>query len=130
MLVKWRTPRTWRLQRFGNDLRAARTGKLSKTDQKSSCVCLYDRHQSGSTSLYDWPPQILDAIVCQSARIRPVKAQIFRALVQEPHFVPVVYHFSSSFKGSVITEFCETSNVDRVFWAPLPSQSRVISFMC
>src|SRR5215470_2350349 len=33
-------PAVWRLQRLGNDLRAARIGKLSKADQKSSCHLL------------------------------------------------------------------------------------------
>src|SRR5690242_11103741 len=40
VLAKLRAPAMWRLQRHGNDLRAARIGKLSKADHKSSCRLL------------------------------------------------------------------------------------------
>jgi hypothetical protein len=96
-----------------NDLRAARIGKLSKADQKSSCVCLYDRHESGSTSPDDWPPQILEAILCQSARIRRVGHGYF----------PRQYRSRTGFQWCIISHrtsryaslwsFATTSKVDR-----------------
>src|SRR6266700_1415938 len=67
VLIKWRAPCHVAPLEIWKMTSAARIGKLSKADQKSSCVCLYDRHESGSMSFHDWPPQISDAS-CASPR--------------------------------------------------------------
>src|SRR5215471_18588884 len=54
-------PAIWRLQRLGNDLRAARIGKLSKADQKSSCRLLLRSARKRVNVIWGLAPPNVDA---------------------------------------------------------------------